>query len=114
MTQTLIILAAFIAFAAIFTRLKLGAIGGLLIAGAIIGPFGFGLVRDVEAVAILAELGVVFLLFYIGLEIKLERLRLLGFRVYALALVQLVLTGAAIGWLAAMWLGTMSSTSASP
>lgn len=100
MTQTLIILATFIAFAAIFTRLRLGSIAGLLIAGAMIGPFGFGLVRDVEAVAILAELGVVFLLFNIGLEIKLERLRLLGIRAYAMAIAQLILTGAAIGWLA--------------
>ncbi len=100
MAQTLIILAAFIVFAAIFTRLGLGAVAGLLIAGAVVGPFGFGLVRDVEAVAILAELGVVFLLFNIGLEIKLERLRLFGLRVYALAIAQLTLTTAAIGWIA--------------
>lgn len=100
MIQTLYILVAFVAFAALFTRLGLGSVAGLLVAGAVIGPFGLGLVRDVAVVAILAELGIVFLLFNVGLEIKLERLRLFGVRVYALAIAQLVLTAAAIGSLA--------------
>ncbi len=100
MIQTLYILVAFVAFAAVFTRLGLGSVAGLLIAGAVIGPFGLGLVRDVAVVAPLADLGIVFLLFNVGLEIKLERLRLFCVRVYALALAQLVLTAAAIGSIA--------------
>lgn len=43
--------------------------------GALIGPHALGLIQDVEAVRHLAELGVVFLLFNIGLELSLERLR---------------------------------------
>jgi monovalent cation:H+ antiporter-2, CPA2 family len=57
-------------------------------------------IRDLEAVHVLAELGVVFLLFNLGLELKLERLRLFGMRVYGLALAQLLVTGAVIAVMA--------------
>ena len=43
--------------------------------GALIGPHALGIIKDVEGVRHLAELGVVFLLFNIGLELSLERLR---------------------------------------
>lgn len=56
-------------------RIRIPSVVGLLITGAIIGPFGFGLVRDVEQVRVLAEIGVIALLFTIGLEFSLERLR---------------------------------------
>jgi K+:H+ antiporter len=94
--EILIILLIFVAFAALFVRLRLGTVLGFLIGGAVIGPSGFGLVQDLEAVHLLAELGVVFLLFNLGLELKIERLRLFGARVYALALTQLVVTAAGI------------------
>ena len=45
------------------------------VAGALIGPHALGIINDVEGVRHLAELGVVFLLFNIGLELSLERLR---------------------------------------
>ncbi len=96
MRQTLVILAVFVAFAALFVRLRLGTVLGFLIGGAVVGPFGFGLVHDLEAVQPLAELGVVFLLFNLGLELKIERLRLFGARVYTLALTQLLVTAAGI------------------
>jgi CPA2 family monovalent cation:H+ antiporter-2 len=94
--ETLIILAIFVAFAALFVRLRLGTVLGFLIGGAVIGPSGFGLVENLETVRLLAELGVVFLLFNLGLELKIERLRLFGARVYALALTQLLVTAAGI------------------
>ena len=100
MLQTIIVLLAFIAFAAAFARLQLGTVLGFLIGGAVIGPSGLGVVRDLEAVHVLAELGVVFLLFNLGLELKLERLRLFGIRVYGLALAQLLVTGAVIAVIA--------------
>ncbi len=43
--------------------------------GALIGPHALGVIKDVEAVRHIAELGVVFLLFNIGLELSLERLQ---------------------------------------
>ncbi len=56
-------------------RVRLPAVAGLLLAGAFIGPSGFGLLRDANRIQSLAELGVVLLLFGIGLEFSLERLR---------------------------------------
>ncbi len=96
MRETLIILLIFVAFAALFVRLRLGTVLGFLIGGAVIGPSGFALVHDLGAVQLLAELGVVFLLFNLGLELKIERLRLFGARVYTLALTQLLVTAAGI------------------
>lgn len=100
MTQTLLILLTFLVFASAFAHFRLGTAIGLLLAGAIIGPFGFGLVHDVPVVGWLAELGIVFLLFNLGLEIKLERLRLFGGRVYILAVTQLLFTAIAFGAIA--------------
>ena len=100
MAETLYILLAYVIFAGLFMRLRMGPVVGLLVAGAVIGPSGIGLIHDVEAVATLAELGIVFLLFNVGLEIKIERLRLFGWRVYTLAIAQVALTAAAFAALA--------------
>jgi CPA2 family monovalent cation:H+ antiporter-2 len=59
----------------LLARLKLPTVAGLLAAGALAGPFGLGLVRSVHAIEVLAEVGVVLLLFTIGLEFSLSRLR---------------------------------------
>ena len=62
-------------FGGVFERLRLPAIAGFLVVGAIAGPSGLGLVGDRAGVAELAELGVIFLLFEIGLELPVARLR---------------------------------------
>jgi CPA2 family monovalent cation:H+ antiporter-2 len=98
--EILLILLVFIAFAALSERLRLGTVLGYLIGGAVIGPSGLAVVHELEAVRELADLGVVFLLFNLGLELKVERLRLIGTRVYVLALTQLVVTAGAIASLA--------------
>lgn len=59
----------------LLARLQLPTVAGLLLAGAMLGPFGLKLVRSVEAIEVLAEVGVVLLLFSIGLEFSLSRLR---------------------------------------
>ena len=59
-------------------RLRQPPLIGFLLSGAILGPFGLGLVRDVHVVEILAEIGVVLLLFTVGLELSLGNLRRLG------------------------------------
>ncbi len=59
-------------------RLRQPPLIGFLVAGALLGPFGLGLVGDVHVVETLAELGVVLLLFTIGLELSLGNLRRLG------------------------------------
>lgn len=59
----------------LFSRLKLPTVAGLLAAGALAGPAGLGLVQSGEAIEVLAEIGVVLLLFTIGLEFSLSQLR---------------------------------------
>jgi CPA2 family monovalent cation:H+ antiporter-2 len=66
-------LAVFVTVA--LARLKLPTVAGLLLAGALLGPFGLRLVSSVHAIEVLAEVGVVLLLFSIGLEFSLARLR---------------------------------------
>lgn len=56
-------------------RLRLPTVTGLLLSGALIGPHALGLVSDVHAIEQIAEVGVVLLLFMIGLEFSLDRLR---------------------------------------
>lgn len=59
----------------ILGRFKLPVVAGLVLSGALVGPNAFSLARDLEAIEIIAEVGVVFLLFTIGLEFSLSRLR---------------------------------------
>jgi CPA2 family monovalent cation:H+ antiporter-2 len=75
LTEILVLLAVATAGVAIFERLRLPAIAGFLVMGALVGPGGLGLIDRPDRVRDLAELGVVFLLFEIGLELPLERLR---------------------------------------
>ena len=70
----LILLLASVPIAFIFNRLRQPVIIGFMITGVFIGPFGLGLIRDIAAVEALAELGVVLLLFTIGLEFSLRRI----------------------------------------
>jgi CPA2 family monovalent cation:H+ antiporter-2 len=100
--EVLVILSVFIAFAALSERLRLGTVLGFLVGGALIGPSALGVVHELEAVRELADLGIVFLLFNLGLELKIERLRLIGGRIYLLAVTQLLVTAGAIAWIAQM------------
>ena len=74
LNDLLILLLVSVPIAFICDRLRLPVIIGFMIAGIVIGPFGFGFIRDVHAVEILAEIGVVLLLFTIGLEFSLRRI----------------------------------------
>ena len=59
----------------VFHKLKLPAIAGFIFAGVLVGPHGFGFISDVHQVEALAEFGVALLLFGIGMELSLEKLR---------------------------------------
>lgn len=61
-------------------------------AGALIGPHALGIVKEIEGVRHLAEMGVVFLLFNIGLELSLERLRSMAKLVFGLGNAQVCFT----------------------
>ena len=94
----------------ILARLQLPAVAGLLFAGALLGPHGLGLVRSRDAIETLAELGVVMLLFTIGLEFSLERLKHIFRQVAVGGLLQVGLTIAATAAVA-MVLGEPASRS---
>ncbi|MGH8483102.1 MAG: monovalent cation:proton antiporter-2 (CPA2) family protein [Pseudomonas sp.] len=81
-------------------RLQLGAVIGYLLAGVVIGPQTLGLIRDTQSVAHISELGVVLLLFIIGLELSPRRLWLMRKSVFGAGLAQVLLCGAAIGAIA--------------
>lgn len=68
------VLASAVAIIPIFKRLGLSSVLGYLCAGALIGPFGFDLLKMSDQMSTLAEFGVVFLLFIIGIELKPSRL----------------------------------------
>jgi CPA2 family monovalent cation:H+ antiporter-2 len=98
--ELLLLIAVATVGAAAFERLRLPTIVSFLLMGALIGPGGLGLVADTERVRSLAELGVVFLLFEVGMELPLDRVRglwrsaLLGGGLQVLATVAV---GAAVG-----------------
>src|SRR4030043_611775 len=64
---------AFVVF--VLQKLKVSSIVGFLIAGVALGPHGSGIIREVREVELLAEVGVILLLFMIGLEISLKSLK---------------------------------------
>ncbi|HEU4651596.1 MAG TPA: cation:proton antiporter [Croceibacterium sp.] len=83
----------------LFRRLGLGATLGYIVAGAVVGPHVLGLVGDAEEMIGFAELGIVLLLFVVGLELKPERLWRMKREIFGLGLLQVVLCGLAISGL---------------
>ena len=98
MVEALIYLAAAVICVPIAARLGLGSVIGYLLAGAAIGPWGLGLVGDVEQTLHLAEFGVVLLLFVLGLELEPNRLTIsMRKEAFGGGALQLVACGAALG-----------------
>jgi Kef-type K+ transport system membrane component KefB len=97
----LVLLAAAVVSVPIARALRLSAIVAYLAAGVVIGPFGLGLVSAPETIVAVAELGVVLLLFLVGLELELTRLLNLRAAILCLGTAQLTLTAAVIGGLGA-------------
>jgi CPA2 family monovalent cation:H+ antiporter-2 len=98
----IIYLGAGLAAAFASQAVKLSPIVGYLVAGLAIGPFGLGLVEENGTTAFLAELGVVFLLFDIGLHFSIHEIRVRRRDMLGLAPVQMILAGGAfagVGWL---------------
>jgi glutathione-regulated potassium-efflux system ancillary protein KefC len=92
--DALIFLAATVVAVPFFKRLGLGAVLGYLTAGAVIGPFGLKAIGEVESVLEISELGVVLLLFLIGLELEPSRLWKLRRSVFGLGSLQVAGTAA--------------------
>ncbi len=80
--------------------LRLSPIVAYLAAGVVVGPFGLALVRERETIVAVSELGVVLLLFLIGLELEFSRLVALRRAIFGLGAAQLALTATVLGGLA--------------
>lgn len=102
--QALIYLGSAALIVPIAVRLGLGSVLGYLIAGCIIGPWGLRMVTDAESILHFAEIGVVLMLFVIGLELDPQRLWKLRASVFGGGALQMVVCGGLIG-LFCMFLG---------
>lgn len=96
LVEILILLAAAVIVVPLFQIARLGTVPGFLVAGVIVGPFGLALIENVDQIVRLAEIGVVLLLFVIGIELKPTRLWLMRRLVFGLGSGQVLLTGAAL------------------
>ena len=92
----LILLAAAVMVVILFRLFKLPAMLGYLLVGIVIGPHGLGMIPDTEGTRNLAEIGVVFLMFSIGLEFSLAKLTTMRRIVFGLGAAQVVLTLAVV------------------
>ncbi|MGQ7249517.1 monovalent cation:proton antiporter-2 (CPA2) family protein [Halomonas sp. V046] len=104
LVNALIFLAAAVLIVPIFKRLGLGEVLGYLAAGVAIGPSALGLVPDADAVLQFSQVGIVFLLFIIGLELKPSRLTLMRKAVFGFGSLQVTITTLTLG-LTALALG---------
>ncbi|UTW50284.1 monovalent cation:proton antiporter-2 (CPA2) family protein [bacterium SCSIO 12827] len=110
--ETIIFLIAAGVMVPLFHRFRVSPVLGYLVVGGVIGPFGLGLladdfpilsevvISDIAGVQALAELGIVFLLFTIGLELSLERLWAMRRLVFGLGSLQVLVTSTIIGLIA--------------
>jgi len=96
----LVYLAAALVMVPLFKRIGLGTVLGYLVAGVPIGPWALGLVTEFAAVTQVSELGVVMLLFLVGLELEPRRLWQLRRSIFGLGLLQVIVTAAAVAGLA--------------
>ena len=92
----LIILLVSVPVAYLCLRVKMPLLVGLMLTGMAIGPYGLGLIRELEGIEILSEIGVMLLLFSIGLEFSLSRLREMKRLVLIGGGLQVALTTAAV------------------
>ncbi|SDG50260.1 Kef-type potassium/proton antiporter, CPA2 family [Limimonas halophila] len=100
LNQAVVLLAAAVIGVWIAKRLGLGAVLGYLAAGFVVGPWGLAYFQDSDSILHFAELGVVLLLFVIGLELRPRRLWSMRHSVLGLGLSQVLVSGAALGGLA--------------
>ncbi len=91
-----ILLAAAVVAVPVFRAVGFGAVPGFLVAGVVVGPSGLALIDNVTEIGRLSELGVVLLLFVIGIELKPSRLWLMRRLVFGLGTLQVLTTGVLI------------------
>ena len=101
LSQILILLAGSLLVLSLVRRFRLPPILGYLVVGMAVGPHALGLVPSDASVQLLAEIGVVFLVFTLGLEFSLARMVAMKSEVLGIGGLQVLLCGLAFGGLAA-------------
>lgn len=91
--DVIILLIAAVFAVPFFQSIRLGAVPGFLVAGVIIGHHGLGLITNTREIYQLSEIGIVFLLFVIGIELKPSRLWQMRRLVFGLGTLQVIITG---------------------
>jgi monovalent cation:proton antiporter-2 (CPA2) family protein len=105
LADIIILLLAAVIAVPISQAARLGAVPGFLIAGVAVGPSGLGLISNIDEIGNLAEIGVVLLLFVIGIELKPSRLWKLKRLVFGLGGLQVTVTGVLLGSVAYVFFG---------
>lgn len=120
LSELLAIFAVSVVVVFLFQKLRLPSIAGFLVAGSLIGPSGLNLVSDTGQIRVLAEIGVVLLLFSIGVEFSLahvvagRKFLLIGGPFQVLSVIALVVAGGALAGLSlrqALFWGCLASLS---
>ena len=91
LSDILVVLLAAVVVVSIFKKIKLSPVLGYFVAGGIIGEHGFNYVTS-EDTQIMGEVGVIFLLFAIGLELSFERLKAMRLYVFGFGSAQVIIT----------------------
>lgn len=99
LTAGVLFLFAAVAAVPLAARLGIGAVLGYLLAGIAIGPWGLGFISDVDEILHFSELGVVFLMFIIGLELNPSRLWQLRRSIFGVGAAQVLLSAAVLAGL---------------
>ncbi|MCZ6862930.1 MAG: monovalent cation:proton antiporter-2 (CPA2) family protein [Alphaproteobacteria bacterium] len=90
--EIVLLLSVAIVAVLLFRRLRISPMLGYLAGGLLVGPSGLALIADVEMIKLVGELGVAMLLFSIGLELSIKRLKLMRLEVFGLGTAQFILT----------------------
>ncbi|MFY1037931.1 glutathione-regulated potassium-efflux system protein KefB [Pantoea agglomerans] len=106
LTAGVIYLVAAVLIVPVAARLGIGAVLGYLVAGIAIGPWGLGFISDVDEILHFSELGVVFLMFIIGLELNPAKLWALRRSIFGVGAAQVIFSAAILGGL--LWLTNFS------
>ncbi len=94
LTELVLVMAAAVAAAALLRKFQVPPVVGFIVAGILIGPGGLGLIRDRHQIELVAEVGVILLLFTVGIKLRLGDLWKLRSSVFGGGSMQVLLTGA--------------------
>ncbi|HDZ83985.1 MAG TPA: hypothetical protein ENH45_02100 [Nitrospirae bacterium] len=86
-------------------RIKVPSVVGFLLAGILLGPYGLHLIKDIRTIQVFAEIGVIILLFTIGLEFSLSKFLKMRTEVFGIGGLQVLLTVMFVTFISYQWLG---------